>query len=305
MELIKRVFYFSVIIIFIIGCLSGCGSKKENQNIDTKIATELDYLDNKISNFIDIITGNVKTKYDIVEENTKVKNNESNNGEKDSEKKSSETGSGGESNESTNSEEVTIMSMQYKKQSSADKENWEDIKSNIENLYISWATIQSDINTKAIVSDEKLVEITNGFDNLLIYATEQNEVKFIKESVIIYNNIIEIAERINYDKNKLYALKAKKKIYESYYNVLEENWDVAKNNIELANEYLQSVDNVQNKDKILLKNLLYSLEQKDKKIFFIKYSDIINELNYQLGDGAKKSTWGRGKKLKLPQKRLW
>lgn len=279
-NLIKRVFYFSIIIISIIGFLSGCTDKKENQNIDTKIAIELDYLDNELSNFINIITGNDKTKYGIVEEKTKVKSSESSNEKTNNEEKSNESSSSGESSGSSNTEEVTIMSMQYKEQTSVDKENWDDIKNSIENLYISWATIQSDINTKKNISEEKLNEINTGFDNLLIYATEQNEVNFIKESVIIYNNIIEIAERMNYDKNKLYILKVKKKIYESYYNVLEENWDVAKNNIELANDYLQSIDNIQDKDKILFKNLLYSLEQKDKKIFFIKYSDIINELNY-------------------------
>ncbi|MBO5349468.1 MAG: hypothetical protein J6A89_06610 [Clostridia bacterium] len=264
-------------------CLSGCNNKQENQDIDKKIAIEIDFLDDQIASFIDIITGNIETKYDIVEEETKVKSSESNSGENSSNQKSSEgSSSSGESGSggSSDSTDVTTMSMQYKEQSESNKRNWDEIKESIESLYISWATIQSDINIKEGISDEKLIEINGSFDNLLIYATEQNEVNFIKESVKIYNNIIDIAEKINYDKNKLYVLKVKKTIYEAYSNVLEENWDLAKNNVELANNYLQNIDNIESKITMIFKNLLDSTNKKDRKIFFIKYSDVVNELNY-------------------------
>ena len=59
MNIIKKVFYFSIIIIFIIGCFSGCSNKKRDQNIDTKIAIEIDFLDNELSDFLDGITENV------------------------------------------------------------------------------------------------------------------------------------------------------------------------------------------------------------------------------------------------------
>ena len=277
---IKRVFCFSIIIIFIIGCFSGCKNKKENEDIDTKIAIEIDFLDNELSNFIDIITTNAKTSYGVVEEEAKIKSSKSNNGESDDEKKSSATSGNGENSEEDNSEEITIMSMQYKDQNSVDEENWNEIKNSIKNLYISWATIQSDISTKNSVNEEKFIEINKGLDNLLIYATEQNELSFIKEFVTVYNNLIDIAEKTNYDKNKLNILKTKKKIYESYSNVLEENWDLAKNNIELANDYLQSIDNVENKVIIIFKNLQDSTDKKDKTVFFVKYADALNELNY-------------------------
>lgn len=276
MNIIKKVFYFSIIIIFIIGCFSGCSNKKRDQNIDTKIAIEIDFLDNELSDFLDGITENVKSNYYIVEEETKVKNSESSGTDGEEKKNGSEEEFSG----NNDSEKVTIMSMQYNDQKSVSKEHWIEIKSSIENLYVSWATIQSDINIKENITEESLKEINKCFDNLLIYATEQNEVSFIKESVTIYNNLIDIAEKTNYDKNKLYVLKVKKKMYESYTNVLEENWDLAKNNLELANNYLQEIDDIKNKVTIIFKNLLESTKQRDRKIFFIKYAEALNEIKY-------------------------
>ena len=206
----------------------------------------------------------------------KVKNSESSGTDGEEKKNGSEEEFSG----NNDSEKVTIMSMQYNDQKSVSKEHWIEIKSSIENLYVSWATIQSDINIKENITEESLKEINKCFDNLLIYATEQNEVSFIKESVTIYNNLIDIAEKTNYDKNKLYVLKVKKKMYESYTNVLEENWDLAKNNLELANNYLQEIDDIKNKVTIIFKNLLESTKQRDRKIFFIKYAEALNEIKY-------------------------
>ena len=95
-----------------------------------------------------------------------------------------------------------------------------------------------------------------------------------------YNNIINIAEKVNYDKNKLYILKVKKKLYEVYYNIEEKDWDSAKNNIILANDYSNQIENLEEKVKILLKNITNSIEQESKEVFIVKYSNIINELNY-------------------------
>lgn len=172
------------------------------------------------------------------------------------------------------------MSMEYNDSDSIKSEGWNDIKNKIENLYISWATIQSDISAKEGISDEKLNEINKNFDNLLKYSEEKNDVDFIKESVDIYNNIIYIAEKVGYNKNKLQILKVKRKIYESYYNVLEDNWDLAKNNIELANNYLNDIENLEDKVSIIFNNLLDTTSNKDKKIFMVKYADAINELDY-------------------------
>ena len=82
------------------------------------------------------------------------------------------------------------------------------------------------------------------------------------------------------DKNKLYILKVKKKLYEVYYNVEEKDWNSAKNNIILANDYANQIENLEEKVKILLQNITNSIEQENKEVFIVKYSGIVNELNY-------------------------
>lgn len=283
----------------IILCFSGCKRKNEqNQTIDDKIAIEIKFLDKEISKFVDIVTGNMETSYEIEEEKTSIKstdenNNESNSSSENSQdssdelsKKSEENSEGSQevqnkqSSSDKKDEKITIMSMQYSGDNSVKDDDWEKIKIEIENLYTSWAVIENDISTKENINQEEIKKIDKNFDNLLLISIEKNKTNFMKETVDFYNNIINIAEKVNYDKNKLYILKVKKKLYEVYYNVEEKDWDSAKNNIILANDYSNQIENLEEKVKILLKNITNSIEQESKEVFIVKYSDIINELNY-------------------------
>lgn len=283
----------------IILCFSGCNRKNEkNQTIDDKIAIEIKFLDKEISKFADIVTGNMETSYEIEEEKTNIKstdenNNESNSSSENSQdssdelsKKSEENSEGSQEVQSKQSlsdkkdEEITIMSMQNSGDNSVKDDDWEKIKIDIENLYTSWAVIENDISTKENINKEEIKKIDKNFDNLLLISIEKNKNNFMKETVDFYNNIINIAEKVNYDKNKLYILKVKKKLYEVYYNIEEKDWDSAKNNIILANDYSNQIENLEEKVKILLKNITNSIEQESKEVFIVKYSNIINELNY-------------------------
>ncbi len=283
----------------IILCFSGCKRKNEkNQTIDDKIAIEIKFLDKEISKFADIVTGNMETNYEIEEEKTSIKstdenNNESNSSSENSQdssdelsKKSEENSEGSQEVQSKQSlsdkkdEEITIMSMQNSGDNSVKDDDWEKIKIDIENLYTSWAVIENDISTKENINKEEIKKIDKNFDNLLLISIEKNKNNFMKETVDFYNNIINIAEKVNYDKNKLYILKVKKKLYEVYYNIEEKDWDSAKNNIILANDYSNQIENLEEKVKILLKNITNSIEQESKEVFIVKYSNIINELNY-------------------------
>ena len=170
--------------------------------------------------------------------------------------------------------------MQNSGDNSVKDDDWEKIKIDIENLYTSWAVIENDISTKENINKEEIKKIDKNFDNLLLISIEKNKNNFMKETVDFYNNIINIAEKVNYDKNKLYILKVKKKLYEVYYNIEEKDWDSAKNNIILANDYSNQIENLEEKVKILLKNITNSIEQESKEVFIVKYSNIINELNY-------------------------
>lgn len=291
----------------IILCLSGCKRKNEqNQTINDKIAIEISFLDKEISKFIDIVTGNIETSYEVEEEKTSIKSTDENNNESnkssennskstdennqdssnESSEQSEENSENGQENQSKQSstskksEELTIMSMQYNGDDYVKDEDWEKIKIEIENLYTSWAVIENDISTKDNINQEEIKKIDKNFDNLLLISIEKNRANFIKETVDFYNNIINIAEKVNYDKNQLNMLKVKNKLYEVYYNVEEKDWESAKNNIILANDYSNKIENMEEKVKILLQNIKNSIEQENKEVFIVKYSDIINELNY-------------------------
>ena len=48
----------------------------------------------------------------------------------------------------------------------------------------------------------------------------------------------------------------------------------------LANSYLEKIENLKNRVKVSLKNLSNSVDQNDETVFYIKYEDLINEINY-------------------------
>ena len=256
----------------IILCFSGCKRKNEqNQTIDDKIAIEIKFLDKEISKFVDIVTGNTETSYEIEEEKTSIKSTDENNNESNSSSENSQESSGKNSQDSS-SEKSQDGSDELSKQSEGDSEPSQEGQNK--------QSSSNDISTKENINQEEIKKIDKNFDNLFMISIEKNKINFMKETVDFYNNIIDIAEKVNYDKNKLYILKVKKKLYEVYYNVEEKDWNSAKNNIILANDYANQIENLEEKVKILLQNITNSIEQENKEVFIVKYSGIVNELNY-------------------------
>ena len=279
-------------IICIIILLSGCKKSEEKPNIDDKISAEIQYLDKEISGFIDIATGKNEKNYDVQKEKAKTgvsnKNTEDSNSKGNSEE-SSEEGSQEDSNQNSKSSnqqnqsdeyEVTIMSMKYNSSNKIEDSQWDELKNSIEKLYTSWTTIENDLNLKDNIQKDNITNLTKNFDNLLLYAINKDEKNFIKESIESYANITNIADQVEYEKNKLYKLQSKNKIFEAYYNVQENDWISAKNNVNLANSYLEKIENLKNRVKVSLKNLSNSVDQNDETVFYIKYEDLINEINY-------------------------
>ena len=277
-------------IICIIILLSGCKKSEEKPNIDDKISAEIQYLDKEISGFIDIATGKNEKNYDVQKEKAKTgvsnKNTEDSNSKGNSEE-SSEEGSQEDSNQNSKSSnqqnqsdeyEVTIMSMKYNSSNKIEDSQWDELKNSIEKLYTSWTTIENDLNLKDNIQKDNITNLNKNFDNLLLYAINKDEKNFIKESIESYANITNIADQVEYEKNKLYKLQSKNKIFEAYYNVQENDWISAKNNINLANSYLEKIENLKNRVKVSLKNLSNSVDQNDETVFYIKYEDLINEI---------------------------
>ena len=252
---IKKILCLTTFIICIIILLSGCKKSEEKPNIDDKISAEIQYLDKEISGFIDIATGKNEKNYDVQKEKAKTgvsnKNTEDSNSKGNSEE-GSEQGSQEDSNQNSKSsnqqnqsdeEEVTIMSMKYNSSNKIEDSQWDELKNSIEKLYTSWTTIENDLNLKDNIQKDNITNLNKNFDNLLLYAINKDEKNFIKESIESYANITNIADQVEYEKNKLYKLQSKNKIFEAYYNVQENDWISAKNNINLANSYLEKIGN--------------------------------------------------------------
>ena len=261
---------------------SGCSFNKKNQTLEDKIPIEIQYIDKRMSEFLSKIIGNIEESEKVQEENQKVQSVGSGSSESSKKTDSSSNGENSNNKESSDSssEEITSMSMQYKEIGEMDNSSWNDIKNDIEDLYVSWAIIESDLLTKNEIKQEDLDIISHNIDNLIIATIDENKVDFIKQSADMYNNISSVLEKINYDRNKIGIFRVKQKIYESYFYILSDNWDDAGKSLNDANNNLQEIDNIEEKIKVVFNNLSKSVETKNKKIYFIKCSDAINELEY-------------------------
>ena len=66
-------------------------------------------------------------------------------------------------NDSQSNDKIVSMSMQYKEINENDNEDWQKIKKGIEDLYVSWAIIESDLKTKSEVSQDDLDKVNREY----------------------------------------------------------------------------------------------------------------------------------------------
>ena len=259
-------------------CLTGCNTKISNQTIDDKISAEIQYLDRQTSNVIDSVQKDAQTSYKVKEENKEIQSNDTTNSNMQE-----NSGQSGKSDGSNNSskENINDTSIEYEDYgANIDTEEWKNIKKDIEDLYTSLSIIQDDVNIKSEDTNDDIISINKNIDNMLLDSTNMDKNNLIKECSDMYKNIVNIAEKVEYDNSKLCILKIRENIYKSYSDVLNDDWDLAKSDLQLAESYIDQMNKDNKKEKIAIKNVINSIDNKNKEIFFLKCTNLIDKINY-------------------------
>ena len=279
-----------ILVVLIIVATIACGmyiysNAKENTEQGNKIESEIDYLDTKITTIINKLNGINLQNYQI--SISKVEETQGGSNTDSQEKENSKSEEAGEDDESK--EETTISKMEEEKTVEKEKTDWAWIQGETEILYSSWGTIVLDLYDKKVAS-EKIVGFSNTLDQALIAMKQQDEVMSAGYMAKLYNYLAEFASVSEIAELKRQVILTKNHILNAYAYVQDDIWDKVEEEVMNAeNEFTKVINNITdsenqrkyniNKTYILIEELKNSLATKDKEIFYIKYKNLLEQIN--------------------------
>lgn len=169
------------------------------------------------------------------------------------------------------------------------KIDWNDLESQAENLYDSWTTITLDLNTMNVSSDAILAYNAN-LDNLLVSIKDKNKVNSAICLANLYSLIPKYMSETLKDDSKFKIETIKSNVVSAYSLVGTDKWDeitklLGEAETELT-KFINSTNNLSytkqtkvNKSYILLKELIKSSNEKNTDLFYLKYINLIQELD--------------------------
>ena len=293
---------FSVLIL----SLTGCDKKEDSKELEEKINAELSYLDIKLITMLNKINGisyeNYIVKADKI--NTESKSGESSNGAQSS---GSSEGSGGSSSGSSGSEEGgqensssagnsqkdDKSSVKYSMEGNeillqARTPDWNTVKAEIEKIYGSWSTIMLDLY-KVNINNQDILNFNTDLDNATQNIKNENKIASIQSLAKLYSYISKYANLISKDGKMNAKYSTKSSILNAYSAIEQDNYNLVR--AELANaeqSFMTIINNINsntnnqssiNKSYILIKELQNVNQNMDKDIFYIKYKNLMQELN--------------------------
>ncbi len=301
LNIMVKIFGVLVIIgIVIFGTSVYLSAKDKNKTDEEKVEEEIDYLEAKITDLINTLNGIQLANYKVVV--SKVEKNNSSSSESSSSSGQSEGEGQGQGQDSKSEEEkdgeedsskenTTITKMEKDLLIGNSEEiNWEWMKGEIEVFYSVWSQIVLDLYNKGVSSD-KILEFSDNLDNAVLSIKNSDKKSSAINLAKLYNIIPDFSNHTSsIDEIKKNTLQTKKYILNAYANVDSENWEGVNSETEKAERaFMQAMNNIGkegekkkyniNKTYILLEELKNSISKKDTEIFYIKYKNLLEEIN--------------------------
>lgn len=269
----------SIIILFIIIVLAIGGffiysnimnnKSSDAQTLNEKGLAEIDYLNTNIITMMNGLNNISYTDYRVVSEEIKVSSAEN----------SSENGKN--TINSSNLENNNILS------SDNTDINWNNLKSEVENMYDSWTTILIDLTTLNVNKDN-LLKYNSTLDSIVTDFDNEDKSASLLHLADLYNLLTQYIKDFAPDSNKVSVYNVKSNILYAYAYVETDDWDNVKKYIGSAKEEFSNVLNNQvnnmsnideiNKAYILINELEEDSNNQNKKVFYVNYRNLMQEL---------------------------
>lgn len=297
-----------VIIIAIVGMRKIMNNNTKESSINKKINNELDYLGTTTLSMINSLNNlNLEDVVKVRQTSTNSGDNSQNNAnsssgdegknnsktsdsqqqeDSSSNSKTDETSSTGTDTKNTKSFSLEDNSILLRDNTNVD---WRALESEAENLFTAWSTIILDLNSLNI-SNEDILAYNSNLDSLLKALKENDKANSAISLANLYSlNSKYINESSKNDESKKLAY-IKSNVISAYSLVTAEKWEQVNQLLDQAEKGLLDVINTSgnteerkqtkiNKSYVMLKELIKTSNEKNAEIFYLKYINLIKELN--------------------------
>lgn len=240
------------------------GNKNEDKE---KGNSEVEFLEGKIEKLFNNMN-NIETR----NYNISVSENSGDQGTNSNESSKSEKYELEESGVLTNTEQI----------------DWNNIKTEVEGLYLSLPTITIDLY-KLNVAKEDVLGFNEKFDQLTINAKSENKQETLATLSEIYEYIPKFIEKVTDDEIEKIAVKTKSEIFKAYSKLDQDKWNEIAQNVKQAEEnYSKLLSNTNidktkqyrvNKCYVMLNELQNAVNFKNSSVFLIKYQNLLEEID--------------------------
>lgn len=297
-----------VIIIAIVGMRKIMNNNTKESSINKKINNELDYLGTTTLSMINSLNNlNLEDVVKVRQTSTNSGDNSQNNAnsssgdegknnsktsdsqqqeDSSSNSKTDETSSTGTDTKNTKSFSLDDNSILLRDNTNVD---WSVLESEAENLFTAWSTIILDLNSLSI-SNEDILAYNSNLDSLLKALKDNDKANSAISLANLYSlNSKYINESSKNDESKKLAY-IKSNVISAYSLVTAEKWEQVNQLLDQAEKGLLDVINTSgnteerkqtkiNKSYVMLKELIKTSNEKNAEIFYLKYINLIKELN--------------------------
>ena len=293
----------SIIILFIVILLSIGGyfiysntmNNKSNDvaTLNEKCLSEIKSLDSNIISMMNDINNISYTNYKIVNEKISVSSSQ----QKSSENEQSDnqnSQSGGQDSSDSQSEQngqntvnsSTVINNGFLSGNN-DNVDWTGLKDDIENMYDTWTTALIDLTTLNVNKDN-LLKFSRTLDQIVTDLDSEDKKATLTHMADLYNLLTLYVNDFIEDGNEAHIYNVKSNILYADSFVEAEDWENVKKYIVSTKEKFYNILNNQvnnvnkidmiNKAYVLINELEEDCNNKNKKVFYINYSNLMQEL---------------------------
>lgn len=305
-EQIKKYGIYLIILILTSISLSGCTNNDEGHELKEKLASEIEYLDTKLVNMLNKVNGITFKNYIVSSEKVESQDTDISSSGGSSAKDSSQTESSGDksatgssdsssenSNQSSGNKQSNKNNTQYKMDintilSNPKDTDWSALKSDIESLYASWGIVTLDLY-KEKVDNQSILNFNTDLDITAKAIKDEDKVATLNGLSKLYSYIPIYNSSFSQDTNKVNIYKTKSNILNAYALIEQNKQDEVNKQLSLAEQNFHNLitninsdtknQNTINKTYILLKDIQTSTDPSSKEVFYIKYKNLMEELN--------------------------
>lgn len=289
---------FLIIVIAIVGYFVYGNIKESKANssdmLTEKVISEIEYLGDNIIYIMNELNNISYTNYKIVSEEIEDSSSDenssssgSNSGQGGSESSGGQSSS--EQGDSDKKSSITTTNMSNANSilndDSTDKINWNNVNMKVQDMYSAWTTIMIDLSSLNVNKDD-LLKFNSTLDKISSSLEQKDKENALLNCSDLYSLLSKYVKDFSEENSKIYNVRSN--ILYSYSEIERDNWEEAVNYIKKADENFASILNNQinnidkidiiNKAYVLLNELQEDCNSKDRKVFLINYSNLMQEL---------------------------